>query len=288
MAFSNPKTLKFMRKIGHQVFVYLLLIPLAVVFSTPLLWLVSTALKADTQVNVWPPVWIPEPLQWSNFIKVFTEANFGLYLKNTLVIAVQSTIGTVITSSMAAFGFSRLRFPGRNFLFSVLLATMMLPYVVTLVPTFILFRRLNWLDSYKPLTLPYFFGGSAFFIFLLRQSFTAVPHELFEQAKIDGASSYRQYWQIMLPLSKPVLSTVTIFSLMNHWNDFMGPLIYINDPDKFTLSLGLRSFMSASGTGVRYQEQMAFALLMTLPLLVAFFFFQQYFIKGVIMTGMKG
>ena len=286
--FSDPKTLKFMNKTGYQAFVYLLLVPLAIIFCTPLLWLVSTALKADTQVGAWPPIWVPNPLQWSNFTKVFTEADFGLHLKNTLVIAVLSTIGTVVTSSMTAFGFSRLRFPGRDFLFSALLATMMLPYVVTLVPTFILFKRLNWLDSFKPLIVPYYFGGGAFFIFLLRQSFSAIPQELFEQAKIDGASSYRQYWQIMLPLSKPVLSTVTIFSLMNHWNDFMGPLIYINDPERFTLSLGLRSFMSASGSGVRYQEQMAYALLMTLPLLVAFFSFQQYFIKGVIMTGMKG
>ncbi|NLE43810.1 MAG: carbohydrate ABC transporter permease [Chloroflexi bacterium] len=286
--FSNPKVLKFMRKAGYQVLVYLLLIPLAVIFSTPLLWLVSTALKPDTQMSAWPPVWIPRPPQWGNFTLVFTDANFGLYLKNTLIIAVLSTIGSVVTSSMTAFGFSRLRFPGRDILFSVLLATMMLPYVVTLVPTFILFRRLGWLNSYRPLIVPSFFGGGAFFIFLLRQSFSAVPHELFEQARIDGASSYRQYWQIMLPLSKPVLSTVTIFSLMNHWNDFMGPLIYINDPQKFTLSLGLRSFMGMSGAGVRYQEQMAFALLMTLPLLVAFFSFQQYFIKGVIMTGIKG
>jgi ABC-type glycerol-3-phosphate transport system permease component len=286
--YRRAKTRKLLRKIGYQVLVYMLLIPIAVILATPLVWLASTALKPDNQVSAWPPVWIPNPIQWENFRLVFTEANFGLYLQNTLLIAVLATIGTVITASMTAFGFSRLRFPGRDFLFSILLATMMLPYVVTLVPTFILFRRLNWLNSYKPLIVPYFFGGSAFFIFLLRQSFTAVPHELFEQAKIDGASSYRQYWQIMLPLSKPVLSTVAIFSLMNHWNDFMGPLIYINDPEKFTLSLGLRSFMSMSGAGVRYQEQMAFALLMTLPLLIAFFSFQQYFIQGVIMTGIKG
>ncbi len=279
---------KIARKIAYQLFVYALLIPVAVILATPLLWLVSTALKTDSQVATWPPVWIPNPIQWSNFEQVFTRGHFGLYLKNTLTIALLATIGSVTTSSLTAFGFSRMRFPGRDFLFAVLLATMMLPGVVTLIPTFILFRRLNWLNSYKPLIVPAYFGGGAFFIFLLRQSFLAVPHELFEQAKIDGASSFRQYWQIMLPLSKPVLSTVTIFSLMGHWNDFMGPLIYINDQEKFTLSLGLRSFISASGAGVRYQEQMAFALLMTLPLLIAFFSFQQYFIKGVIMTGLKG
>jgi multiple sugar transport system permease protein len=285
---SRGKSSKLARRVVFQVFMYALLLPIAVIMATPLLWLLSTALKTDAQVSQWPPVWIPTPLRFENFTLVFTEGNFLLYLKNTLTIAILATLGSVVTSSLTAFGFTRLRFPGRNLLFAVLLATMMLPGVVTLIPTFILFRKLNWLNSYKPLIVPAYFGGGAFFIFLLRQSFTAIPHELFEQARIDGASSFRQYWQIMLPLSKPVLSTVTIFSLMNHWNDFMGPLIYINDQDKFTLSLGLRGFMSASGAGVRYQEQMAFALLMTLPLLIAFFAFQQYFIKGVIMTGLKG
>jgi multiple sugar transport system permease protein len=254
---NRAKSRKLVGKAVYQVFIYALLLPVAVIMATPLLWLVSTALKSNSQVAAWPPVWIPNPLQWENFQLVFTEGNFMLYLKNTLTIAVLATIGSVITASLAAFGFARLRFPGRNFLFAVLLATMMLPGVVTLIPTFILFRTLNWLNSYKPLIVPAYFGGGAFFIFLLRQSFAAIPQELFEQARIDGASSFRQYWQIMVPLSKPVLSTVTIFSLMNHWNDFMGPLIYI-------------------------------ALLMTLPLLIAFFAFQQYFIKGVIMTGLKG
>ena len=285
---QSARTRKIARKVLLKVFVYALLIPIAIVLATPLLWLLSTALKANEQMAAWPPVWIPNPLQWSNFGAVFTESDFGLNLRNTLTIAVLSTIGAVTTSSLTAFGFSRLRFPGRDMLFGVLMATMMLPGVVTLIPTFILFKRLGWLNSFKPLIVPAYFGGGAFYIFLLRQSFSAIPHELFEQARIDGASSFRQYWQIMLPLSKPVLSTVTIFSLMGHWNDFMGPLIYLNDPEKFTLSLGLRSFISASGAGIRYQEQMAFALLMTLPLLIAFFAFQQYFIKGVIMTGMKG
>lgn len=287
MALTRGRTHRAVRKIAYHVLAYALLVPLAVVFTAPLVWLVSSALKPDAQLAVWPPVWIPNPPDWINFSQAFTEGNFGLYLKNTLLIAVLATIGATVTSSMAAFGFSRLRFPGRDFLFGVLLATMMLPGVVTLIPTFILFHRLHWLNSYRPLIIPAYFGGGAFSIFLLRQSFTAIPHELFEQARIDGASNYRQYWQIMLPLSKPVLATVTIFSLMGHWNDFMGPLIYVNDPEKFTLSLGLRQYLNVAG-GVQFQDQMAFALLMTLPLIIAFFSFQQYFIKGVIMTGIKG
>jgi ABC-type glycerol-3-phosphate transport system permease component len=283
---QSVKTRKLVRRSVGQALIYAMLVPLAGLFTTPLLWLVSTALKPDAQLAAWPPVWVPNPPDWVNFVQVFTEGRFGLYLQNTLFIAVLATIGSVLTASMAAFGFCRLRFPGRDFLFGVLLATMMLPGVVTLIPTFILFRHLNWLNSYKPLIVPAYFGGGAFFIFLLRQSFMGIPHELFEQAKIDGASSWRQYWQIMLPLSKPVLSTVTIFSLMGHWNDFMGPLIYINDPERFTLSLGLSQYIGVAG-GIHFQDQMAFALLMTLPLIVAFAAFQQYFIKGVVMSGIK-
>jgi ABC-type glycerol-3-phosphate transport system permease component len=187
---------------------------------------------------------------------------------------------------MAAYGFTRLRFPGRSLLFAILLATMMLPGVVTLIPTFILFKELRWLDSFKPLIVPAYFGGGAFFIFLLRQFFRTLPPEIFEQATIDGASSYRIYGQIVLPLSKPALATVAIFGFMSHWNDLMAPLIYINSPEKFTLTLGLRRFMLL--TDVRYQEMMAMALLMTLPVILVFFFFQQYFIEGVVMSGLKG
>jgi multiple sugar transport system permease protein len=278
------------KAVGHTL-IYVMLIALGVVFATPLVWLVSTALKPDNQLGVWPPVWIPNPPQWANFPKVLAPppdgGNFLMYLKNTLEIAVLATIGGVISASMAAFGFTRLRFPGRDALFGVLLATMMLPGIVTLIPTFILFKQFDWINSFKPLIVPAYFGGGAFYIFLLRQSFMGIPHELFEQAKIDGASSWRQYWQIMLPLCKPVLSTVAIFSLMGNWNDFMGPLIYINSPEKFTLTLGLRQYISASGGTLHFQDQMSFAFLMTVPLLLAFFFFQQYFIRGVVMSGIK-
>lgn len=275
-----------LRKLIAAAATYLLLLVLAVVFAMPLIWLVSTALKPDELMARWPPVWVPLPPRWENFRLAWTSGNFGLYFVNTTIITVTATIGQVLTASMAAFGFSRLRFPGRNALFAILLATMMLPAVVTLIPTFILFKELRWLDSFKPLIVPSYFGGGAFFIFLLRQFFRTLPPEIFEQATIDGASNYRIYAQILLPLSKPALSTVAIFGFMGHWNDFMTPLIYINSPDKFTLTLGLRRFMTLQD--VRFQEMMAMSLLMTLPVVLVFFFFQQYFIQGVVMSGLKG
>ncbi|MEZ4864847.1 MAG: carbohydrate ABC transporter permease [Caldilineaceae bacterium] len=274
------------QKIIWQFILYLLLISLAVLFTTPLVWLISTSLKDDAQMALWPPVWIPTPLRWDHFYTAWTSGNFSLYFLNTTTITVLATIGQLLTASMAAFGFARLRFPGREFLFGLLLATMMLPYVVTLIPTYVLFKNLGWLNSFKPLIVPAYFGGGAFFIFLLRQFFRTLPPELFEQATIDGASNYRIYWQILLPLSKPALSTVAIFGFMQHWNDFLAPLIYLNSPEKFTLTLGLRRFMAL--TEVRFQEMMAMALLMTLPVLLVFFFFQQYFIQGVVMSGLKG
>ncbi len=274
------------RKIAQSSFVYCLLIALGFLFAMPLVWLISTSLKSNEQVGMWPPVWIPYPFVWENYFVAWTSGRFGLYFFNTAFITVLATFGQLLTASMAAFGFARLRFPGREVLFAVLLATMMLPFVVTMIPTFILFKNLGWLDSFRPLIVPYYFGGGAFFIFLLRQFFKTLPTELFEQATIDGASNYRIYYQILLPLSKPALSTVAIFGFLHHWNDFLAPLIYLNSPEKFTLALGLQQFIQR--TEVRYQEMMAMALLMTIPVLLVFFFFQQYFIRGVVMSGIKG
>ncbi|MHB1296840.1 MAG: carbohydrate ABC transporter permease [Anaerolineae bacterium] len=283
LQFQSRKTL---RKTLRYGFSYLLLIPLSLVFTTPLLWLLSTALKPDAQMAAWPPVWIPNPIRWQNFVTMWDAGNFGLYLRNTLTITLLATLGQVLTSSMVAFGFSRLRFPGRDQLFALLLATMMLPGVVTMIPTYILFKQLDWLDSFKPLIVPAYFGGGAFFIFLLRQSFKTIPQELFEAARMDGATNYRIYAQVIMPISKPTLSTVAIFGLMGHWNDFMGPLIYLNSPENFTLTLGLQRFQGMTET--RIQELMAMSLLMTVPVFLAFFFFQQYFIQGVVMSGIKG
>ena len=274
------------RKLVGRALIYSLLVVLSMIFAIPLVWLVSTSLKDDSQMTAWPPVWIPSPVRWDNFGLAWTAGNFGLYLKNTVIITVLATVGQVATASMAAYGFARLRFPGRDVLFAILISTMMLPGVVTFIPTFILFKQLGWLDSFKPLIAPAYFGGGAFFIFLLRQFFRTIPPEFFDQAKIDGASNFRSFWQIMLPLSKPALSTVAIFAFMAHWNDFQGPLIYINSPERFTLTLGLRRFMGQANT--EFQEMMAMSLLITLPVIIVFFAFQRYFIQGVVMSGLKG
>jgi multiple sugar transport system permease protein len=265
---------------------YLLLIPLSLLFMLPLVWMISTALKGNEQMTAWPPVWIPSPIRWDNFVAAWTSSNFARYLWNSVFYTSVAGFGQVLSASMVAFGFARLRFPTRDFLFGLLLGTLMLPSIVTLIPQYVLFRQFDWLDSFKPLIVPAFFGGGPFFIFLLRQFFRTIPNELFEQATIDGASNYRSYWQIMLPLAKPALSTVAIFSFLNHWNDFMGPLIYLNSTEKYTLTLGLRTFMSRDD--VRIQEMMAMSLMMTLPVIIVFFAFQRYFIQGVVMSGIKG
>jgi multiple sugar transport system permease protein len=283
---QTPLVGQRVRRAAWHAVLYVVLLALSALFVLPLAWLVSTSLKSDVQMGAWPPIWIPRPLVWQNFSRALSAGYFWRYLQNTTLIAVLGTLGQVLTASMAAFGFARLRFPGRDFLFSIMLATMMLPGVVTLIPTFILFRRAGWIDTYLPLIVPAYLGGGAFSIFLLRQFFRTIPQELFDQAKIDGASDYRMYFQIMLPLCRPALATVAIFGFMFRWNDLMGPLMYINSGEKLTLTLGLQRFMS--DTEVRYQEMMGMSLLMTLPLLVAFLLFQREFVQGVVMSGLKG
>lgn len=270
---------------GQLVLIYLLLVPLAAIFIAPLFWLISTSLKTDQQLGVWPPVWLPNPIAWENYVKAWNAAPFALYTRNTLIITGLGLFGQLISASAVAYGFARVRFPGRDFLFIVVLATMMLPSVVTLIPTYILWQRLGWLDTFAPLIVPSYFGP-AFFIFLLRQFFRTIPMELSEAAKIDGASNLRILIQLILPLSKPALATVTIFSFMNHWNDFLGPLIYLTSRENYTLTLGLRQFMGQYST--QFQYMMAISFLMSLPIILVFFFAQQYFVRGVVMSGLKG
>ena len=279
---------KSVRKMLGKATIYVVLVVLALIFTTPLIWMVSTSLKTDPELAAWPPIWIPAVPQWQNYVDAWGMGQFGVFVQNTVGYAVLGTLGQILSASMVAFGFARLRFPGREKLFGLVLATMMLPGVVTLIPSFVLFRILKWLDSYKPLIVPAFFGGGAFFIFLLRQFFLTIPGELFEAAKIDGASNYRIFGQIMLPLSKPALSTVAIYGFMSRWNDFMGPLIYLRTESKFPVSLGIRRFVGGYGMGqTAFQEMMAMSFLMTLPVIVVFFSFQQYFVQGIVMTGIK-
>ena len=267
--------------------IYLILILAAIAFLIPLFWMASTSLKAKEDVMAMPPQFIPNPVMWSNYPTAMTAPGFDfpVLLKNTLVYAVLETFGIVISCVLAAYSFSRMRWPGRDFFFVLTLASMMIPGVVTLVPLFVMFSRMGWTNSMLPLIVPGFFG-SAFNIFLLRQFFLSIPIELTEAARVDGASHWRILWQIIVPLAKPAIATITLFEFLYCWTDFMGPLIYLNRESLFTLSLGLYAFRER--WQIRYDLMMAAAMVVTLPILILFFMAQRTFIEGIALTGVKG
>lgn len=271
---------------SERIVLYVVMGVLSVVFLIPLIWLVTTALKAQGEVFAYPPVWIPETIQWSNFSEAVDRAPLWTWLKNTTTVTALAVIGNVVTSSLVAYGFARLEFPGRNILFILLLSTMMLPEVILLIPQFILFRELGWIDTLYPLIVPSFFGGGAFNIFLVRQFYLTIPRDFDDAARLDGASNWQIWRQILLPLSAPVLTAVAIFSFVSHWNDFLGPLIYLQSEDNKTLALGLRAFISP--TDASWNISMAASLFLVVPVLIIFFVGQRYFIRGVAMTGITG
>jgi multiple sugar transport system permease protein len=258
----------------------------AVVFSIPFVWTVSTALKTNDQVFAVPPVWVPHPVEWSNFHRAWTELPFIRFVGNTLFVTLVALIGQVTSASLVAYGFARFQFRGRNFLFLLMLSTMMLPAQVTMIPVFLIWRSFRLIDTFAPLTVPEYFGGGAFTIFLLRQFFLTIPRELDEAALLDGASYFQIWYKIILPLSRPALTTVVILSFLSHWNEFMRPLIYLNSMEKFTVSIGLRMFQDMFG--VQLELLMAAALIHILPCIVLFTVAQRHFIKGIAMTGLKG
>ena len=258
----------------------------AVVLAMPLVWLISTSLKSGPQTFVMPPKWIPDPVVWQNYPDAFRAVPFHRYFWNTIQIVLFATLGTLITASMAAFAFARLRFPARGFLFNLVLATMMLPGIVTLIPTFIVFRYLGWINTFLPLIVPSWFGGGAFNIFLIRQFFMTLPYDLDEAARIDGASNFRIYWNVLLPLSKPAMATVAVFSFIHHWNDFFLPLVYLQDTRKWTMAIGLQGFKDLYSTS--WNLMMAASTAMVLPLLILFFIAQRYFVSGIHLSGITG
>ena len=263
----------------------LVLIALTVIFTVPLLWMVSTALKPDRQVWANPPVWIPSPLAWENFARGWTALPFTLFLRNSVIVTFFSVLGTTMSSMVCAFSFARLRWPLRDFWFGMLVSTMMLPGVVTLIPTFILFLKLGWINSFKPLVIPPFFG-SAFNIFLLRQFIMTIPIDFDEAARIDGCPTLRLLWQVVAPLCKPALATVVIFTFMGAWNDFMGPLIFMRRMDLYTMPVGLQFFKHRETSEPNLL--MAMSLVIVAPCLIVFFSAQRYFLEGVTLTGLKG
>jgi len=280
---------KSVRDIFIKIVLYIIVLIGAFILMIPFFWMLSTALKGFEEAFQIPPQWIPKPPHWENFYVGWTTLPFGLYLKNTVIIIVLTLIGQIFSASLVAFGFSRLHFPGRDFLFFVMLSTMMVPFQVTMIPTYILFRYLRWIDTFKPLIVPAYFGGGAFFIFLLRQFFLTIPPEMDDAARIDGCNNFNIYLKIILPLAKPALGTVAIFSFMWQWNDFMGPLIYINSMDKRTVALGLAAFQAETAFRTSgWNLIMAVAFLLMLPCLIIFFLAQRQFIQGVVITGVKG
>jgi ABC-type glycerol-3-phosphate transport system permease component len=268
----------------HKWIRYALLIFSTLVFLAPVFWMISSALKPEYQIFAVPPVWWPSPPRWANFTEALTSQPFGRYAINTLIIAVGVTVGHVLSCSIVAYGFARLEAPGKGFLFIVLLSTLMLPYPVTMVPLYIIFSRIGWVNNFYPLIVPAFLGN-AFYIFLLRQSFKQIPAELEDAAHIDGANFLQILRYVILPISTPALATVAIFSFQAAWNDFLAPLIFLHDQSKYTLQLGLSFFRGSYQ--VNWAYLMAASLVVVLPIVIIYFFFQKAFIEGISFTGTK-
>ncbi|MEO8497424.1 MAG: carbohydrate ABC transporter permease [Planctomycetota bacterium] len=264
---------------------YALLVISAAIFAFPLLWMVLSSLKPSTQLVDDPYSLLPRQWQWSNYAEAVQAMPYLRYLRNTLLLAGGSVVGSVLSCALVAYGFARIRWRGRNVLFGVLIATMLLPWHVTMIPRFLLLRELGLYNSLAALVVPTFFGN-AFFIFLLRQFFLTIPEELSEAGRLDGLGDWGIFWRIILPLSTPALTTVALFQFIASWNDFNGPLLYLSDPEKFPLAYGLEQFVSS------YSDQthllLAAATLFTLPIVILFLLTQRTFLQGIATTGLKG
>jgi multiple sugar transport system permease protein len=264
----------------------LLLCGLVMIF--PLYWMVATSLKFPDQINRFPPVWIPDPVNWASYPEALASRPFGRWFGNTFLIAALVIVGELLSSSFVAYGFARLRFPGRDVLFVLLISTLMVPLIVRLIPLFILFKQLGWVNTFLPLVVPSFFG-TPLFIFLMRQFFLTIPLELSDAARVDGANEIQIWWRIVLPLSGPVMAVVAIFAFQNTWNDFLVPLIFLNDNAKKTVALGLATMMAQVGLDFqRWDWMMAVATTMVAPMVLLFVLTQRYFVQGVALTGLKG
>ncbi|HEV7300883.1 MAG TPA: carbohydrate ABC transporter permease [Tepidisphaeraceae bacterium] len=291
---ASAKSKRGRRLVFGRPLVHLVLIVICTGAIVPFLWMLATSLKTLEDAMAFPPTFIPRPFQWNNYSDVLTnpKANFLLWTRNTVIIATLAVIGTTLSSAVVAYGFAKIKFRGRGVMFAIMLATMMVPFPVTMVSIFSLFKWFGdvtgepWLGTFKPLWLPAWFG-SAFNIFLLRQFFITIPDELSEAARIDGCSEAGIFFRIILPLAKPALSVVALFAFMGIWNDFLGPLIYLQRPEQFTLALGLQNFQSQHG-GTPWHQLMAASVLVVLPVLILFFVAQRTFIEGIATTGMKG
>jgi multiple sugar transport system permease protein len=287
---AQVKAVRRQKERVSKAFVYALLISGALLFTLPLIVMVSTSLKSFTEINRYPPSFLPNQIVTSNYGEAwgYQSTNFPRWTMNTLFIIVAVLPGVVLTSSLCAYGFARLKFPGRNLWFMLTLASIMLPPQVTLIPLYILFNKLGWLNSFAPLIVPTWFGGGALNIFLLRQFFLQIPRDLDEAALLDGAGHFTIWWRIYMPLARPALISVALLTILGTWNDFLGPLIYLTTPDNFTLALGLNAFRGYFPQLQRNDYIMAISTLMVLPMIVMFLLAQRYIVQGFVTSGLKG
>jgi ABC-type glycerol-3-phosphate transport system permease component len=284
----NARVRSAARRLLGRFGLHLLAIVIGAALMLPLFWALSSSLKQAHEVRQFPPLWFPSELQWQNYPAVWGSRLFAIWAWNSTFLTVVGTVGTVASSALGGYAFARFRFPGKHVLFSLTMATMLLPGYVLLIPNYLLYWKLGWLNTYLPLTVPHFFG-SAFFIFLFRQFFLTIPLELDEAARIDGASYLRIFWSIVLPLSGPVFATATIIESIRGWNSFLWPLIILNEQASFPLAVGLRYLRTnVEEAGPKDHLLMAGAIMMAVPVIVIFFVGQRYFVRGIAMTGIKG
>lgn len=275
------------RRIFSRGLIYLILISSSIVMLIPFAWMISTSLMNEAEMFRIPPVWIPQPPRLANFTEAGSALPFTTFFRNTIVLTVGRLLPLLFSCSLVAFGFARLRARRKNLIFILMLSTMMLPFHVTMIPLYILFAKIGWVNTYLPLIVPSFFG-IPFYIFMLRQFFMTIPLEYDESARIDGATTFQIFYKIILPLSKPALVAMSIFIFMWSWNDFFTPLIYLHETEKYPLALGLQLFRSYGEYSTRWDYIMAGSVLMAIPPLILFFFGQRFFVQGITVTGLKG
>ena len=274
----------------ETVLFYLVAIALGLIFLFPFFWAVTSSLKTISEINTFPPLLFPAVPQWQNYTSVLVDRPFGLWVRNSVFVVLASTSGALLSSSLIAYSFARFNYRGRDLLFLITLGTLMLPAQVTLIPQYILFSKLGWINTLQPLWVPYWFGGGPFSIFLLRQFILSLPRDLDEAALTDGASPFRIYWSIVMPLCKPALATLAILWFVNGWNDFLAPIVYLSTPDNFTVAIGLNSLKQLSQFGGQrlQNDLMAASVMATLPCIAIFLAGQRYFVRGVVLSGLKG
>ncbi|MFH1086855.1 MAG: carbohydrate ABC transporter permease [Chloroflexota bacterium] len=278
-------------RMAGRLLIYVIAAVASVFFMIPFVWALLSSLKTIPELYTYPPTWFPIVPQWANYAQIFRDAPMGRWLVNSVYVAGMSVLAVVVSSAVTGYGFARFRFPARELLFFMVLSPMMLPSWVTIIPTFIIFSKLKWLDTYKPLLVPTWFGGGAFNIFLMRQFFLTIPMDLDEAARIDGAGPWRTLWSVLFPLAGPAMATVGILTFIGAWDNFLGPLLYITSTNKYTVAVGIRYFQTFQGAALARPREhllMGASIIISLPPLILFFLAQKYFVQGIVMSGIKG